>query len=82
MGQHVAIDLQQHRSLIHRAVEQVQRLQTFHIDDDAINLAAAVAAAGEDPEVVLVATCGWYWAADVLAEEGAKVDLGHPLGLN
>ena len=82
MGQHVAIDLHQHRSLIDRAGEQGQRLQTIHIDNDAINLAAAVAAAGEDPEAVLEATCGWYRAADVLAEDGAKVDLAHPLGLN
>jgi hypothetical protein len=72
----VAIDLHQHRSLIDRAGEQGQRLETIHIDNDAINLANAVAAASEDPEVVLEATCGWYWAADLLAEEGAKVDLG------
>ena len=32
------------------------------------------------PEVVLEATYGWYWAADVLAEAGASVHLAHPLG--
>ena len=55
--------------------EQGQRLETIRIDNDGINLAAAVAAAGEGPEVVLEATCGEYWAADDLAEVGAKVHL-------
>ena len=41
-----------------------------------------VARAGEAPEVVLEATYGWYWAADVLAESGASVHLAHPLGNN
>jgi putative ABC transport system permease protein len=45
-------------------------------------LAQVVAAAGDDAEVVLEATCGWYWAADVLAEIGANIHLAHPLGLH
>jgi transposase len=82
MGQYVAIDLHKRRSLIVRADEHGERLETVRIENDALNLAQVVAAAGEDPEVVLEATCGWYWAADVLAEAGAKVHLAHPLGLN
>jgi transposase len=31
--------------------------------------------------VVLEATYGWYWAADVLAQAGAEVHLAHPLGV-
>jgi transposase len=31
--------------------------------------------------VVLEATYGWYWAADVLAAAGAEVHLAHPLGV-
>jgi transposase len=31
--------------------------------------------------VVLEATYGWYWAADVLAATGAQVHLAHPLGV-
>jgi transposase len=31
--------------------------------------------------VVLEATYGWYWAADVLADAGAVVHLAHPLGV-
>jgi len=41
-----------------------------------------LARSGEKPDVVLEATYGWYWAADVLAECGANVHLAHPLGNN
>ena len=44
-------------------------------------LALEVAKAGPDPEVVLEATYGWYWAADVLEAAGAEVHLAHPLGV-
>src|SRR6185295_11110212 len=37
--------------------------------------------AGTDPEVVLEATYGWYWAVDVLRDCGAQVHLAHPLGV-
>ncbi len=31
--------------------------------------------------MVLEATYGWYWAADVLEAAGARVHLAHPLGV-
>jgi transposase len=40
-----------------------------------------IAKAGPAPEVALEATYGWYWAADVLAECGARVHLAHPLAI-
>jgi len=40
-----------------------------------------MARAGEDPEVVLEATYGWYWAVDALQDLGARVHLAHPLGV-
>ena len=40
-----------------------------------------LARAGEDPEVVLEATYGWYWAVDALQAAGAQVHLAHPLGV-
>jgi hypothetical protein len=43
-------------------------------------LTQAMAAA--EPEVVLESTYGWYWAADVLQELGARVHLAHALGNN
>src|SRR2546421_10671354 len=58
-----------------------ERLGVARIDNDPFELARQVASWGEHPEVVLEATYGWYWAADVLAEAGAVVHLAHPLGV-
>jgi transposase len=44
-------------------------------------LNAVIERAGEDPEVVLEATYGWYWAVDALQAAGAHVHLAHPLGV-
>ena len=49
--------------------------------NDPLALAREIGKAGPAPEVVLEATYGWYWAADVLAEAGARVHLAHPLGV-
>jgi len=80
--QYVGIDLHRRRSVIVRRTEAGETLATTHIDNDPAVLAAELARAGEYPEVVLEATYGWYWAADVLAECGASVHLAHPLGNN
>ena len=80
--QYVGIDLHRRRSVIVRKSADGELLSKVHIDNDPIALAEAVAAAGPEPEVVLEATFGWYWAADVLAELGARVHLAHPLGNN
>src|SRR4051812_49523608 len=58
-----------------------ERLETVRIDNDPVALALEIAKAGPDPDVVLEATYGWYWAADVLAANGANVHLAHPLGV-
>jgi transposase len=76
----VGIDLHRRRSVIVRKNSAGELLSKVHIDNDAFALARAVAAAGPEPEVVLEATFGWYWAADVLQELGARVHLAHPLG--
>lgn len=78
----VGIDLHRRRSVIVRmAADTGQRLETVRIDNDPAALVAQVAKAGEHPEVVLEATYGWYWAVDVLQDEGARVHLAHPLGV-
>jgi len=51
------------------------------IDNDPVALGLELAKAGPDPEVVLEATYGWYWAVDVLQSAGAAVHLAHPLGV-
>jgi transposase len=40
-----------------------------------------LARAGKNPRVVVEATYGWYWVANVLQEAGAEVHLAHPLGV-
>jgi transposase len=79
--QFVGIDLHRHRSVIVRQSITGEQLGVVRIANDPMTLAEQVAQAGESPEVVLEATYGWYWAADVLADAGAHVHLAHPLGI-
>ena len=75
------MDLHRRRSVLVRMTEAGQPLETVRIVNDCEQLAAVMARAGEDPEVVLEATYGWYWAVDALAELGGCVHLAHPLGV-
>jgi len=77
----VGIDLHRRRSVIVRMTEAGEQLGCVRIDNDPLVLATEIGKAGEHPEVVLEATYGWYWAADVLQEAGARVHLAHPLGV-
>jgi len=80
--QYVGIDLHRRRSVIVRMTSDGRRVgPPVRIDNDPFDLAEQVASWGESPEVVLEATYGWYWAADVLVEAGATVHLAHPLGV-
>lgn len=79
--QFVGIDLHRRRSVLVRMDAQGTVLDTVRICNDPEQLRTVLAAAGEHPDVVLEATYGWYWAADVLAEAGAAVHLAHPLGV-
>jgi transposase len=80
--QYVGIDLHRRRSVLVRCDRAGQRLETTRIDNDPVALAAVLARAGEHPEVVLEATYGWYWAADVVEAAGGRLHLAHPLGNN
>jgi transposase len=80
--QYVGIDLHRRRSVIVRRNEKGETLETVRIDNDPVALSTEVTKAGPHPEVILEATYGWYWAADVLDECGARVHLAHPLGNN
>jgi len=79
--QYVGIDLHRRRSVIARMTPEGGVLETVHIDNDPVALSMELAKAGPDPEVVLEATYGWYWAADLLQACGATVHLAHPLGV-
>jgi hypothetical protein len=80
--QYVGIDLHRRRSVIVRMTPEGDRLGCpVRIGNDPFTLAEQVVSWGESPDVVLEATYGWCWAADVLAQAGAKVHLAHPLGV-
>ena len=79
--QFVGIDLHRRRSVIVRTTECGEVLETVRIVNDVDRLNCVIDRAGEDPEVVLEATYGWYWAADALQAAGARVHLAHPLGV-
>jgi transposase len=80
--QYVGVDLHRRRSVIVRMTPDGRRLgPAVRIENSQFELARQVASWGDSPEVVLEATYGWYWAADVLAESGANVHLAHPLGV-
>src|SRR3954464_11477909 len=77
----VGMDLHRRRSVLVRMTETGQHLETVRISNDPDYLREVMTRAGESPEGVLEATYGWYWAADTLAELGARVHLAHPLGV-
>jgi len=81
MGSYVGIDLHRRRSVVVVLNDDGDRVSWSRIDNTAANLAAEVVAAGEGAEVAMEACWGWYWAADVIAECGARLHLAHPLGI-
>ena len=82
MGSYVGIDLHRRRSVIVVLNDDGDRVSWSRIDNTPANLAAEiVAAGGRRAEVAMEATWGWYWAADVIAECGARLHLAHPLGI-
>ena len=78
--QFVGIDLHRRRSVIVRTTESGEVLEAVRILNDVERLDRVIARAGEDPEVVLEATYGWYWAVDALQAAGAQRASGAPVG--
>src|SRR5919198_3728884 len=76
----VGMDLHRRRSVLVRMTGDGRKLETARIANSPAELRKVIARAGENPQVVVEATYGWYWAADVLGEAGAEVHLAHPLG--
>ena len=77
----VGMDLHRRRSVLVRMTEDGRKLETARITNTPAALRAVIGRAGQHPRVVVEATYGWYWAADVLAAAGAEVHLAHPLGV-
>jgi transposase len=81
VSRYVGVDLHRRRSQVVILDGDGVKRSSVRIENSPDALLEAVVAAGEEPEVVLEATWGWYWAADVLAEAGCNVHLAHPLGI-
>ena len=82
MGSYVGIDLHRRRSVVVVLNEDGERVSWSRIDNTPANLAGEIVAAGGPAcEVAMEATWGWYWAADVIGECGARLHLAHPLGI-
>src|SRR2546421_1952903 len=77
----VGMDLHRRRSVLVRMSMDGRKLETVRIGNSPAALRRELAKAGKNPLVVLEATYGWYWAADVLEGAGAEVHLAHPLGV-
>jgi transposase len=81
MTAYVGVDLHRRRLLAVCLDEAGDRLWWRRFDNSPLTMAEVVTAAGPDAEVVLEATWGWYWAADVITQAGGRVHLAHPLGI-
>ena len=81
MTRYVGVDLHRRRSVIVVLDSDGTEVWTRGIDNDALTLGLEIEKAGPEPEVVLEATWGWYWAADVISQAGGHVHLAHPLGI-
>jgi hypothetical protein len=57
--QYVGIDLHRRRSVVVRMSMTGEKLSSVRVANDSMAVAAAVAEAGPDPEVVVEATYGW-----------------------
>jgi transposase len=77
---YVGIDLHRRRSVIYAMDAEGERLFCERIDNDALGLLEVVSAAGDGAEVVIEATCGWYWAVDLVGDAGLSVHRAHPSG--
>ena len=77
---YVGIDLHRRRSVIFTMDADGNKLGCTRIANEPAALIKAVLEHGASPAVVVEATYGWYWAVDLLREEGLEVHLAHPAG--
>ena len=78
--EYVGIDLHRRRSVIVRMGADGEQRSSVRIDNDPGEFAAAVLAAPAGSDVIIEATYGWYWAADLLDGLGYVVHLANPKG--
>ncbi len=85
MASYVGIDLHRRRSVIVVLDEAGDRVWSSRIENSRLSLEVelrSIIEAVEGPvDVVMEATWGWYWAADVVEEVGLTLHLAHPLAI-
>src|SRR5262249_1875688 len=77
---YVGIDLHRRRSVIFIMNDAGEKLSCVRIANEPVRLLEEVSKAGDNAEGVVEATDGWYWAVDVLQDNGFNVHLAHPAG--
>jgi len=80
--EYVGIDLHRRRSVIVRMTEAGEEIERVRIDSDPVAFALKFGDLEPGTDVVIEATYGWYWAADLLKDHDMNVHLAHPLGIN
>jgi len=78
MAAYVPIDLHRHRSVVMHMADDGEVLGWTRLANDPETLVAEVRKTGEDPQVAIEATYGWYWAVDALTDAGLDVHLVAP----
>jgi transposase len=78
--EYVGIDLHRRRSVIYRMDQAGDKVDSVRVDNVPSHFAKAVSAAPVGSDVIVEATYGWYWAADLLKEMGYEVHLANPHG--
>ena len=78
--EYVGVDLHRRRSVIYRMDAAGERIDCVRVVNDPATFAAAISAAPAGSDVIIEATYGWYWAADLLEELGYRVHLANPHG--
>ena len=64
--EYVGIDLHRRRSLIYRMDQAGDKIDSVRVDNEPSHFAKAVSTAPVGSDVIVEATYGWYWAADLL----------------
>jgi transposase len=80
--QYDGIDFHRRRSVIVGLSAAGEKRSSVRVANDRLAIAAAVAEAGPDLEVVVEASYGWYWVVDLLEANGAESTSLTPRGLN
>ena len=78
--EYVGIDLHRRRSVIYRMDQAGDKIDSVRVDNEPSHFAKEVSAAPVGSDVIVEATYGWYWAADLLKEMGYRVHLANPHG--